>query len=961
MTIDIAVFGPFRLITAERLLQKGNEVVILSSRALDILVTLVERSGEVVSQYELMARAWPNVVVEEANLRVHIASLRKALGDAQNGARYITNIPGRGYCFVAAVQHTAAVQAAVPTVVDGALTGSSHTLPARLVRMIGRNQLVAELSALLILRRFVSVVGPGGMGKTTVAVAVAYALLNDFGDAVFFVDLGALTDAALIPATVATALGFSSQAQDPLPSLLAFLGDKRILLLLDNCEHVIEAVAALTQRLYRDAPQVHILATSRESLRVEGEYVHRLLPLEIPSESPQLTAAEALASPAVQLFMERAVAGGYRFELCDLNAPVVAKICRRLDGIALAIELAASRVGTYGIQGTADLLTNRFGLLWKGQRDALPRHQTLHAMLDWSYHFLSERERQVFCRLSVFVGVFTLDGAQAVAGGIDMERQDVADAVASLVDKSLIWVSVIDRTTYHRLLDTTSTFASIKLAKSGEVNLVARHHALYYANSLRQEVIEASVLGDRALSFFSPQMGNIRAALEWSFSGMGDAAVGVDLAAGSAPLFLGLSLLGEAYQWCAKGLAMLDEEDRGGKRELALQETLAISAMFTRGNSDEVRAAIERGLYLAEALGEVWHQVHLLVGLHIFYARVGNFREAVNVAERSMLVSRKSDESGAIVMADGMLACSYHLVGDQEKAQRYCELALKLAAVSGQLPIEFFGYDPRARALIVLGRVLWLRGFPDRAVQFAFEAIDVAERRGHPGNLCFAMVYTADIFLWRGDFDEAEKRIEQLVGLAVKHSLGPYHAIGFALKGALAIARGAAAAGIALLRDALPILHAENQGVLTTAFYRALAEGLVESGKVDEAADMIDEALMLAEQRGGTFDMPELLRVKGDILLAAQPSNAAVVEAVLLQSLECARLQSSPALALRAAMGLAKLWLSQARYDEAREIFLDVYQRFTEGFDTIDLKAAKGLFDLLEDIATSSSKKTINQ
>jgi DNA-binding winged helix-turn-helix (wHTH) protein len=277
-TAPVASFGPFRLNAAERLLERNNEPVVIGSRSLDILVALVERTGEVLSRRELIARVWPGVVVEEANLRVHVAGLRRVLGDGKDGARYVSNVPGRGYCFVAPVQWIEATPRA-PAATDRLDRPPGHRLPPRPTRMVGRTETVAELSALLRSHRFVSVVGAGGMGKTTVAIAVAHALLDEFENAVFFVDLGALTDAALLPFAVASALGFQAPARDPIGGLLAFLGGRRLLLLLDCCEHVIAATAAAAERLFGQAPQVHFLVTSREALRVEGERVHLLRPL----------------------------------------------------------------------------------------------------------------------------------------------------------------------------------------------------------------------------------------------------------------------------------------------------------------------------------------------------------------------------------------------------------------------------------------------------------------------------------------------------------------------------------------------------------------------------------------------------------------------------------------------------------------------------------------------------------
>src|SRR5271163_3054908 len=335
--------------------------------------------------------------------------------------------------------------------------------------------------------RFVSVVGPGGVGKTTVAISVAHALIDGFHDAAVFIDLAALTDPQLVPTAIASALGLMVQTQDPLVGLLAFIGDRKILLVLDSCEHVIGVAAALAERVVCEAPQAHILATSREALRVEGEHVHLLYSLDCPPEDAGLTAMEALRYPAVQLFMERAAASGHGAALSDIDAPIVARSCRRLDGIALAIELAASRVGSLGIGGTAELLDNRFSLLWHGRRTALPRHETLNAMLDWSYSLLADREKVVLCRLSVFVGDFTIQAASSVASETGVDDAEVIDAVANLVAKSLISTTVISESTYYRLLDTTRTYTATKLAGRDETDRIARSHAIFFAKFLEYD------------------------------------------------------------------------------------------------------------------------------------------------------------------------------------------------------------------------------------------------------------------------------------------------------------------------------------------------------------------------------------------------------------------------------------------------------------------------------------------
>ena len=330
-------FGPFELVATERLLTKEGAPIELGARALDILLALLSRPNEVISKKDLLAQVWPDVTVEESSLRVHVASLRKALGDGKGGARYITTQAGRGYCFVAPV-----LRSSDHDKVNSVNSSFPHVnLPGRLSRMVGRADDVRAISDRLAARRFVTILGAGGVGKTTVAVAVGHDLLEAFSGTAIFVDLGALSDPNLAAPTLASMLGLSVPADDAIPGLIAYLRNKRILLILDTCEHLIEAVAALASRIFEAAPRVHILATSREALRVEGEQIHRLDPLACPPEDSKLTAAIAQEFPATQLFMERAVASGTRPDFSDAEAAIVVSICRKLDGMALAIELVA--------------------------------------------------------------------------------------------------------------------------------------------------------------------------------------------------------------------------------------------------------------------------------------------------------------------------------------------------------------------------------------------------------------------------------------------------------------------------------------------------------------------------------------------------------------------------------------------------------------------------------------------
>jgi predicted ATPase/DNA-binding winged helix-turn-helix (wHTH) protein len=940
---DLLFFGPFSLLAAGRLLKKADESIPLGGRALDILIALLERAGEVVTHRELISMVWPGVTVEDGNLRAHIAALRKALGDGRDGARYVSNVAGRGYCFVAPVTRSSARQ---PVPITGITpTERVQRLPPRLTRMVGRDDTVRSLAQQLQMWRFVSIVGPGGVGKTTVAISVAHTLVDGFHDAVFFIDLAALTDPQLVSTAVASALGLMVQTHDPLVGLLTFIGDRKILLVLDNCEHVIGVVAALAERVVSEAPRAHILATSREALRVEGEYVHLLYSLDCPPEDVGSTAMEVLKYPAAQLFMERAAASGYGVALSDIDAPIAARICRRLDGIALAIELVASRVGSLGIFGTAELLDNRFSLLWQGRRTALPRHETLNAMLDWSYNLLFEREKLVLCGLSVFVGDFTLQAAGTVASETGLDEADVIDAVASLVVTSLVSTAVINEFTYYRLLDTTRAYAAAKLAERGVADRIARRHAIFYAKFLEHDEIIQSLFGEHDLSGYAPHIGNVRAALGWALSEHGDAAVGIELATWAAPLFVGLSLLEECRGWCERAQAALDGASRGTRQEMILQEALAQSSMFTRGHTDRARAEFERGLALAEASQDRGRQLRLLAGLNLFLTRRGDISGALPVAEQASVIAQAARQPAGIVWAEWWGGVAHHYLGDQATAQIHLERGLALAVELGTLNVNLFGFDQRISALVGLAHTLWLRGFSDQALRIVQTAIGEAASRGHPVPICISLAFASMLLLWTGDLPAASDLIEQLIVHTGRYSLEPHRALGVALKGKLAIVRQEAEAGLDLLRSALGTLRAQQFNLLITDFIGASVEGLSKTGQFEEALFTIDGAIARAKNGGVEFYLSELLRIKSQILAVQHDRERAMN--CLTEALAVARAQSALAWELRSTMTLARLLSEDGQRDQGRHSLALVYDRFTEGFETADLKLAR---TLLEDL-----------
>jgi predicted ATPase/DNA-binding winged helix-turn-helix (wHTH) protein len=454
-------FGAFRLLPDQRLVERSGVPLLLGGRAMDILIALVERAGEVICQRELIDLVWPNVHVDDGNLRHHVVVLRRALDDGVDGARYVVNVPGRGYCFVCPVSPPSG---GVPTrTVPAPRPSTLRGLPSRLDRMVGRAAEVGAIAALLANHRCLTIVGPGGIGKTTVAVAVGH-VLADAEAEVCFVDLGPLRDPDLVAGALAAALGVGAAPDDPIGGVVAALRAQRLLLILDSCEHVIDAAAALAEAIHDQAPEVRVLATSREALRIEGEQLHRLSPLACPPCGEALTAADALAYPAVQLFAERAVSTCPSYVFGDADAPAVARICRKLDGIALAIELAAGRIDAFGVEGVEALLDSKLSLLWQGRRTAPPRHQTLNATFDWSYDLLSGAEQHTLRRLVGLTGAFSLDAAH---GAAQMDGADLgifAEQVATLVAKSLVVSEAGHGGPRYRLLDTTRAYLNAKLA-----------------------------------------------------------------------------------------------------------------------------------------------------------------------------------------------------------------------------------------------------------------------------------------------------------------------------------------------------------------------------------------------------------------------------------------------------------------------------------------------------------------
>jgi predicted ATPase/DNA-binding winged helix-turn-helix (wHTH) protein len=930
--------------------QRGEVLVdgspaAISGRAYDILMVLAEAKGALVTKDELMRRVWPTTVVEESSLYVHMSALRRALGDDRAAIRTVS---GRGYRLIVDA-------AASPDLAAAAAAPAPISLPAPATDLLGRDAALAELAGLAAEHRIVTLAGAGGIGKTRLALALAHDLLPQFPDGAGIVELAPLARAELVPAAVAATCGLELGAAAASPEQVAqALRGRRLLLVLDTCEHVIDVAAVMAEALVRAGPHVRVIATTREPLRSQGERVYRVPPLDVPGADQ---AGDVLQHGATALFVARARAVDASFAVDARSAALIGAVCRRLDGIPLAIELAASRAATLGVQAVAARLDDRFALLTGGHRTALPRHQTLRATLDWSYDLLSADERAVLRRLGLFAGGFTLEAARAVAADEAAQPRltasDVVDAVMNLIAKSLVAVDLAGAAPRYRLLDTTRAYARERLAESGELHAAARRHAAYYRDLLARAQAEwkARLMGEW-LTAYRRELDDVRAALDWAFAADGDTATGVALALTAAPLMYELSLIEESLWRAEHALAALAREPvEDAAATMQLRAAQAAALMYARGPTPATSAAWSEVLAIATRLGEREYQARALWGLWTTEIYRGAPRTALQFAEQFMALTQRHGHVGQTLLAHRAVGIALHYLGDQAGARRHIETMLARYDRNVHTWHTLgFRVDHALVARATLVRILWLQGHVDQAVALCHRIADEAEAYGHPLSTCYVLVEGAILVLQlAGELEATQPLLATLLHLSAQHGFAIWNQWGRCFEATLMMRMSLAhpeelAASVARMQIAVDALREGGYGAHFPILLVSLAKGLEAAGHFAEALNAAEEGLAYCARNEERWCVAELLRTKGEIVLRLDgPDAASDAAALFAQSLALAREHGALSWELRGAASLARLQQRHGRGAAARATLAPVHARFTEGFATVDLKAATAL------------------
>jgi predicted ATPase/DNA-binding winged helix-turn-helix (wHTH) protein len=900
--VDVVyAFGNYRFLPRRQLLVCGEAPIRVGARALNLLQLLIERQGEPVSKSDLIRFAWPDIFVHESNLKVNIAALRRALQQGQHQLPYIVTVSGRGYRFAvpARVETTSGSTWAAPS---GGHSGAS--LPA-LPSLVGRDKDIAALIAAVDDGGVVTVVGPAGVGKTTVAVAAARQLTERLPHGACFVDLAAINDPQMVCATIASALGLGTGLADLLVGIVTALRSADRLLILDNCEHVLSTAASVAAHIRESVPHVGIIATSREPLRIRSETVHRLQPLPCPAPDMPVDSTQAMAFPAVALFVTRAQeASGYR--LSDHDAPAVADICRRLDGVPLAIELAAPRLQTYDAATLLQHLDRSFGILNHGPRNAPLRHQALQTTLDWSYRLLSDAEAGLLRLLSVFAGTFTRDDVLAVASELRTSPGDSAACLENLASKSLVAQHQVGGRQRYRLLDATRGYARERLRAEGEHRRACEAHALYLNRLFSNAEAEwAKLPREDWLASYGQRAHDLRKAIDWAFCADGDPEIGIRLTVAAIPLWDELSSVGESSQRVRTALqAAKALPDCDPILQMKLATAHARNLAFAERIDPDAEAACRESIRLAQANGDADYHLRSVWGLAVLQSFAGRHREvAASLDELDAVAQRALDRNAQPASARFRYMTQFYRGEIVQAHDALRQLARRHRIPDPSPNFSRFHINPYVITRTSLAFVSWIRGDTAEAVRTATLALDCAKATNHVVSESNALALAViPIALWTGQFDAAERHVARLTETLNQKGLTSWWPLSDFFHAAIRHRRGEPGA-VEAMQLAVDRILSSGSLLRVPIYLSMLAEAALERDQLELARTSIGTAIAQAERQDEAWCQAELLRVLG--LVERSLGKWSSAENTLRRAMTTAGQTGALAFQLRAACNLA--------------------------------------------------------
>jgi non-specific serine/threonine protein kinase len=745
-------FLEFELDAGAYELRQNGQKVRLARQPMDLLLLLLSHPRELVTREDMAKRLWKPEVHTDVDAGIHtgILRIRRVLGDAGKAPRFVETVPGKGYRFVAPVQVVDGASAPAESVGTTQTAAPSaprqHNLPTELTSFVGRARELSELPAILATARLLCLTGAGGVGKTRLALRLARDLNGRFRDGVWFADLAPLSLPELVPQTIAIALGLREGRQRPVRDVLIdTLRERDLLLILDTCEHLLSSCSELVHAILQAAPAVRIVATSREPLGVPGEIAYRVPSLSLPESTTSPTIDSLAGFEATQLFLDRA----HRLEpafATPQNAPAIARLCRRLDGVPLAIELAAARIVVLSPEQIEARLEDRFRLLTGGARTAVARQRTLEAAVDWSYQLLASSERELFCRMAVFPATSRLEAAEQICSGDGIAPHDVLDLLTRLVDKSLVVAEIVCGERRYRLLETVRQYALMRSAEAGGSDRLGERHFAYFFKEFR-DVLCLTRHHEQLhwLRRLQTEQENLRAALEWALSRPALADKAVELTGALFWYWTKRGLYEEGRLWLERAVAL----DGGVAPLFRARALLGLTHMHHfqgRPFTDVIGEALEIGRRERHAWTISW----ALFMQALAALERDDHERATALALEAESISRGCEEPEQPAGPLMILATVAVQKGDLQRAHQLYDEAIALERLGG----EIWGLGI---VLLAAARLSLVRDDYDRARSQASEALLLSQQLEDPRGVAWAFEVFAGVLAAEGHTDSAAR------------------------------------------------------------------------------------------------------------------------------------------------------------------------------------------------------------